>query len=274
MSNTIDKVRILLVGDSGVGKTCLTHLIAHGESLSRPGWTVGCNIEVKLHEYKEGTPQQKPYFIELFDVGGSLSHKNSRSVFYAPTDGIILVHDLTNRKSHNNLRDWLYEILSKEGKDTYKPGSNPSSSHKPLNDEQNAFDPEEFVGAAQIPILVMGTKLDLVDERRQPKTVQKAGGIAEQCGAEEIWLNCRDPRSISAGTTDAVKLSRFFDRVIEKKQQTRDTGFYGSGITDRRRYNTASTMPYNMTNITTAGNATKTNSPTQTGNILMEPNVL
>ncbi|XP_073829101.1 rab-like protein 3 isoform X2 [Musca autumnalis] len=275
MSNTIDKVRIILVGDSGVGKTCLTHLIAHGESLSRPGWTVGCNIEVKLHEYKEGTPQQKPYFIELFDVGGSLSHKNSRSVFYAPTDGIIMVHDLTNRKSHNNLRDWLFEILSKEGKDTYKPGSNPGV-HKP-SDEQNAFDPEEFVGAAQIPILVMGTKLDLVDEKRQPKTVQKAGGIAEQCGAEEIWLNCRDPRSIAAGTTDAVKLSRFFDRVIEKKQQTRDTGFYGSGITDRRRYNTASTIPYNMTNINQAANALKPNSPTaQTpvGNILMEPNVL
>ncbi|XP_005186818.1 rab-like protein 3 isoform X2 [Musca domestica] len=275
MSNTIDKVRILLVGDSGVGKTCLTHLIAHGESLHRPGWTVGCNIEVKLHEYKEGTPQQKPYFIELFDVGGSLSHKNSRSVFYAPTDGIILVHDLTNRKSHNNLRDWLFEILSKEGKDTYKPGSN-VGAHKTANDEQNAFDPEEFVGAAQIPILVMGTKLDLVDERRQPKTVQKAGGIAEQCGAEEIWLNCRDPRSIAAGTTDAVKLSRFFDRVIEKKQQTRDTGFYGSGITDRRRYNTTSTMPYNMTNITTAANSMKPNSPTQTQtrNVLIEPNVL
>ncbi|XP_037810335.1 rab-like protein 3 isoform X1 [Lucilia sericata] len=246
MANTIDKVRIIIVGDSGVGKTCLTHLIAHGESLTRPGWTVGCNIEIKLHEYKEGTAQQKPYFIELFDIGGSLSHKNTRSVFYTPTHGIILVHDLTNRKSHSNLREWLFEILNKEGKDTYKGGSSiagNSGQTACLINDANGFDPEEFVGATQIPILVMGTKLDLVDERRQPKTVQKAGGIGktEQCGAEEIWLNCRDPRSIAAGTTDAVKLSRFFDMVIEKKQQTRETGFYSSGsLTDRRRYNTAS----------------------------------
>lgn len=160
---------------SGVGKTCFTHLIAHNECLNRPGWTVGCNIEVKLHEYKEGTPHQKLYFIELFDIGGSLSHKNSRNVFYTAIHGIILVHDLTNRKSHGNLRDWLYEILSKDGKNTYKS----SSMMGGITTESNGFDPEEFIGATQIPILVVGTKLDLVDEKRHPKTVQKAGGIGK-----------------------------------------------------------------------------------------------
>lgn len=112
-----------------------------------------------------------------------MSHKNTRGVFYTPTHGIILVHDLTNRKSHSNLREWLFEILNKEGKDTYKGfsgnnqnNSGPASSLLP---DANTFDPEEFVGAIQIPILVMGTKLDLVDEKRQPKTVQKAGGIGK-----------------------------------------------------------------------------------------------
>lgn len=170
---------------TGVGKTCLTHLIAHGESLTRPGWTVGCNIEIKLHEFKESTAQQKPYFIELFDIGGSLSHKNTRSVFYTPTHGIILVHDLTNRKSHGNLKEWLFEILNKEGKDTYKGGSggggSGNQSPNAVTTDAHSFDPEEFLGATQIPILVMGTKLDLVDEKRQPKTVQKAGGIGKAC---------------------------------------------------------------------------------------------
>ncbi|XP_037936931.1 rab-like protein 3 isoform X2 [Teleopsis dalmanni] len=232
MANNIDKVKIIVVGDSGVGKTCLTHLIAHNEPLIRPGWTVGCNIEVKLHEYKEGTPQQQTYFIELFDIGGSLSHKNTRGVFYTPTHGIILVHDLTNRKSHENLRDWLYEILNKEGKDTHKP----SNIMNTLHADQNVFDREQFLGATQIPILVIGTKLDLIDDKRQPKPLQKTGGIADHCGAEEIWLNCRDTRKLAAGTTDAVKLARFFDRVIEKKTHTREHGY----LTDRRKYATTS----------------------------------
>lgn len=150
-------------------------MLAHNETLTRPGWTVGCNIEVKLHEFKEGTPQQKTYFLELFDIGGSLNHKNSRGIFYNPTHGIILVHDLTNRKSHENLREWLYEILNKDGKDTYKGGAGATNGAS----EINGFDPEEFLGATQIPILVMGTKLDLVDDKRQPKTVQKTGGIGK-----------------------------------------------------------------------------------------------
>ncbi|XP_050329028.1 rab-like protein 3 isoform X2 [Bactrocera neohumeralis] len=202
MANNIEKARVLIVGDSGVGKTCLTHLIAHSEPLTRPGWTVGCNIEVKLHEYKEGTPLQKTYFIELFDV----------------------VHDLTNRKSQENLRDWLFEILNKDGKDIRNLSCD------------NTFDPEQFLGSTQLPMLVVGAKLDLSEEKRKSNQLQKIGSIAEHCGSEEIWLNCRDSRSFAAGTTDAVKLSRFFDRVIEKKNHSRDLP---NASSDRRKHASA-----------------------------------
>lgn len=124
---------------AGVGKTCLVHLIANNEALKTPGWTVGCSAEVKLHEYKEGTTAQVTYFIELFDVGGSISHQNTRGVFYNPTHGIILVHDLTNRKSQENLQRWLYEILNKDGKDISRSSSC-----------EGDFDPEVFMGSTQV----------------------------------------------------------------------------------------------------------------------------
>lgn len=114
------------------------HLIAHNEPLISPGWTVGCSVEVKLHEYKEGTSSQQTYFIELFDIAGSISHKNTRSVFYNPTHGIIMVHDLTNRKSHENLQRWLYEIINKDSKDSNRMNSD------------SDFDPEFFLGSTQV----------------------------------------------------------------------------------------------------------------------------
>jgi Rab-like protein 3 len=49
----------------------------------------------------------------LFDVGGSHSHRNSRHVFYNNFHGIILVHDLSNRKSQQNLEKWLAEVLQR-----------------------------------------------------------------------------------------------------------------------------------------------------------------
>ena len=39
----------------------------------------------------------------MFDVGGSQAHRNSRHVFYNNIAGVILVHDLSNRKSQRNL---------------------------------------------------------------------------------------------------------------------------------------------------------------------------
>ncbi|TQD74593.1 hypothetical protein C1H46_039865 [Malus baccata] len=41
------QVRVLVVGDSGVGKTSLVHLIVKGSSIARPPQTVGCTVGVK-----------------------------------------------------------------------------------------------------------------------------------------------------------------------------------------------------------------------------------
>lgn len=54
----------------------------------KSSWTIGCSVEVKLHEYREGTSSQKTYFIEFWDVGGNNSHKNARHVFFNPVHGM------------------------------------------------------------------------------------------------------------------------------------------------------------------------------------------
>lgn len=99
-------MKYFFVSVLGCGKSSFAYLVANNEVLANPPYTVGCSIEVKLHEYKEDTAQQKTFFVELWDVGGSLSHKHTRSVFYSQINGIVLVHDLTNRKSLENLKNW------------------------------------------------------------------------------------------------------------------------------------------------------------------------
>ncbi|XP_065214281.1 rab-like protein 3 [Planococcus citri] len=216
----IDKVKILVVGDSGVGKSSLTHLLTHKTPANKPTWTVGCSVEVKLHEYKEGTPQQKTYFIELWDVGGSSSHRNTRHVFYSGVHGVILVHDLTNRKSQENLQKWLGEVLNRD-----------NNSKQKKNEE---YDVEQFVGSSQIPVLVIGTKLDLVGESRS-RTLKRSSFICDEYGADEIFLDCQQVRSIAPGTSSAVKCSRFFDKVIEVK--------YNYHIGDKRKVYFNATSP-------------------------------
>ncbi|XP_023948461.1 rab-like protein 3 [Bicyclus anynana] len=208
----IEKVKVVVLGDSGVGKTSLTYLIAHNKPLLSPGWTVGCSVEVKLHRYKEGTQAQNTFFVELWDVGGSNNHRNTRNVFYQPTHGIILVHDLTNRKSQGNLQKWLSEILNQDS-------TNPNYQHLDV-------DPEQFLGSTKIPILVIGTKYDLAEENQRKNQYRRlASSIAEQCGADEIFVNCYQARSLAPGNSNTVKLTRFFDKVIERRYYSRASPF-------------------------------------------------
>jgi len=212
---SIERVRVLVVGDSGVGKTSLTSLLAQGTSLPSPGWTVGCSVEVKLHQYLEGTQQQREFFIELWDIGGSHSQRNTRHVFFHTVHGIILVHDLANRKSCLNLGRWLAEVTRAE-----------SGSHKySLAQAGGAWDGGNIsgtdIGEVSMPLLVVGTKADVASGSKLPLHTRRSD-IAEEMGTEEIHLNCNDRSSIAAGSSAATKLTRFFDKVIERQFYSRD----------------------------------------------------
>merc|ERR1711893_547692 len=92
-----------------------------------------------------------------------------------------------------------------------------------------------------MPILVIGTKMDLAQSVRDSVN-RRTSAIAEECGADEINLDCTQVKHISPGSSNAVKLSRFFDKVIERKYYSRDNRDFPSpvqslhgGYQERRR---------------------------------------
>jgi len=53
----VERVRVVVVGDSGVGKTSLTWLLAHDSALPSPAWTIGCSVEVT----RTGSAREAPW---------------------------------------------------------------------------------------------------------------------------------------------------------------------------------------------------------------------
>eukprot|EP00074_Homo_sapiens_P086390 XP_016861717.1 rab-like protein 3 isoform X2 [Homo sapiens] len=176
---SLDRVKVLVLGDSGVGKSSLVHLLCQNQVLGNPSWTVGCSVDVRVHDYKEGTPEEKTYYIELWDVGGSVgsasSVKSTRAVFYNSVNGIIFVHDLTNKKSSQNLRRWSLEALNRDLVPTGVLVTN------------GDYDQEQFADN-QIPLLVIGTKLDQIHETKRHEVLTRTAFLAEDFNPEEINL--------------------------------------------------------------------------------------
>ncbi|XP_054982666.1 rab-like protein 3 isoform X2 [Sorex araneus] len=135
---------------------------------------------------------------------------------------IILVHDLTNKKSSQNLYRWSLEALNRDLVPTGVLVTN------------GDYDREQFADN-QIPLLVIGTKLDQIHETKRHEVLTRTAFLAEDFIAEEINLDCTNPRYLAAGSSNAVKLSRFFDKVIEKRYFLRE-GNQIPGFSDRKRF--------------------------------------
>ncbi|XP_044489187.1 small GTPase LIP1-like isoform X4 [Mangifera indica] len=114
------QVRVLVVGDSGVGKTSLVHLILNGSSVAWPPQTIGCTVGVKHITYGNtgGSSNsikgdsERDFFIELWDVSGHERYKDCRSLFYSQINGVIFVHDLSQRRTKTSLQKWAAEIAA------------------------------------------------------------------------------------------------------------------------------------------------------------------
>ncbi|XP_042438191.1 ras-related protein RABC2a-like [Zingiber officinale] len=98
--------KVLLIGDSGVGKSSLlvsfisNHL---GEDLSP---TVGVDFKIK-HLNVSG----KKLKLTIWDTAGQERFRTLTSSYFRGSQGIILVYDVTKRETFNNLADvWVKEV--------------------------------------------------------------------------------------------------------------------------------------------------------------------
>ena len=128
-------IKLLLVGDSNVGKTSLLLQYTENNYPLQHIATVGVEYKIKMFQYKGFKVK-----LQIWDTAGQERFHSITNNFFHNADGVLFVYDITDEKSFRGIINWIYEA----------------------NKIVNCFQK-----------ILIGNKLDLKDERKVPiKQVQ------------------------------------------------------------------------------------------------------
>eukprot|EP00755_Sulcionema_specki_P017836 Sspe_Gene.65352::Locus_38697_Transcript_1_1_Confidence_1.000_Length_728::g.65352::m.65352/K07910/RAB18; Ras-related protein Rab-18 len=99
--------KLLLVGDSGVGKSSILLRFTEDVFEDDIGATIGVDFKVKYLNVKG-----KRLKLTVWDTAGQERFRTITSSYYRGAHGVILVYDVTDRESFDHLSTWLGEVES------------------------------------------------------------------------------------------------------------------------------------------------------------------
>lgn len=98
--------KILLLGDSSVGKTCFLMRYADSTFQEVHMSTVGLDYRLKEMVMED----QKSVTVQIWDTAGQDRFRAITKNYYKGADGIALIYDVTNRSSFQNITTWISQI--------------------------------------------------------------------------------------------------------------------------------------------------------------------
>ena len=108
MSKNLLEYKVLLIGESGVGKTSIIKRYCCNEFSSQHNKTLSvqyCPKEVFIKDYNRSIN------FDIWDTAGITNQRNVAKIFYKDASTIILVYDITNKKSFEEIKNyWIKDI--------------------------------------------------------------------------------------------------------------------------------------------------------------------
>ncbi len=152
------RIKIILVGNAGVGKSALFYSYTEGAYPTEYMATIGVDFRCK-QIIKDGQPIK----LQIWDTAGHERFRAITTSYYRGADLILLVYDITNRESFLALKEWVAIVNGKV-------------------DEEVRY-------------LVVGNKSDLWAKRTVPQ--EEAGMFAATLGASYIETSAKMGSQVS-----------------------------------------------------------------------------
>eukprot|EP00999_Lentomonas_sp_LEN2_P000451 NODE_1452_length_856_cov_80.840878_g1404_i0.p1 GENE.NODE_1452_length_856_cov_80.840878_g1404_i0~~NODE_1452_length_856_cov_80.840878_g1404_i0.p1 ORF type:complete len:213 (+),score=32.50 NODE_1452_length_856_cov_80.840878_g1404_i0:154-792(+) len=98
-------IKLLLIGDSGVGKSCL--LMRFSDDSFTPSFITTIGIDFKIRTIELDGKKIK---LQIWDTAGQERFRTITTAYYRGAMGILLVYDVTDQKTFDNIRNWIKNI--------------------------------------------------------------------------------------------------------------------------------------------------------------------
>ena len=106
--------KVVLVGDSGVGKTCIIQRYVNNDYNENTESTTASTYTYKVVDYKQ---YNKSISFDIWDTAGQELYRAMAKNFYLNAAIGILVYDVRRKESFEALKDYWYEQLKQSGEE-------------------------------------------------------------------------------------------------------------------------------------------------------------
>ena len=115
MSSSVRKppcCKVVLLGDSGVGKTCIISRYISGAFDQNSPSTNGASYASKIINFEQ---LNKTISLDIWDTAGQEKYKSLTKFFYKDAAVAILVYDITQKESFENMKGYWFQQLQEFG---------------------------------------------------------------------------------------------------------------------------------------------------------------
>ena len=99
--------KLIIIGDSAVGKSCLMHRVTTNEFIEDHEVTVGVEFGALMVRL-----EQQVFKLQIWDTAGQESFKSITKIFYKGAHCVVLTYDITRLDTFLHLANWLDEVMA------------------------------------------------------------------------------------------------------------------------------------------------------------------
>ena len=182
-SNFDYSFKLALIGDSGVGKTCVLTRYTDNQFQTSFLSTIGIDFKVKMIQLNGKTIK-----LQIWDTAGQDRFRSITPAIYRDALGIFVLYDLTMRESFDHVKVWLEDI-------------------------------EKYAPASGLEMMLIANKCDLEDRRQVTTTEGK--GLAEEHKMAYIETSAESNHNITEAFENMAR--KIFAKSSIMQSQRTDT---------------------------------------------------